>query len=96
MRTHGAAPILICVLGLAGCADTPPKSLGDGKYSISAPKDKAIDQANRFCAVDVKYALLDEEAANEITFFCVFPDDPRFAAKMNGKGNSGTTNASHP
>jgi hypothetical protein len=96
MRITCAAPLLICVLGLAGCADTPPKSLGDGKYSISAPKDSAIDQANRFCAANLKYPLLDEESAHEITFICVFSDDPRFAAKMNGKANGGTSTDSHP
>jgi hypothetical protein len=96
MRTICAAPVLICVLGLAGCADTPPKSLGQDKYSISAPKDKAITQANRFCAVDVKFALIDVVSANEITFICAFPDDPRFAAMVNGKGKGGTIADAHP
>jgi hypothetical protein len=96
MRTNGAAPILICVLGLVGCADAPPKSLGEGRYSISAPKDKAIDQAITFCGASVKYALLDKESANEITFTCVYADDPRYASKANDKGYGSTTTDSHP
>jgi hypothetical protein len=95
MRIHGAAPILICVLGLAGCADAPPKSLGGDRYSISAPKDKAIEQAINFCGAMVKYALLDKEAANEISFTCVYADDPRYASKANDKGYGSTITDSH-
>jgi hypothetical protein len=86
MRTNAAALILICTLGFAGCAASPPKSLGEGRYSISAPKDKAINQAINYCGAMVKYALLDKESANEISFICVYADDPRYASKANDKG----------
>jgi hypothetical protein len=95
MRPNVAAPTLICVLGFAGCAATPPKSLGDGRYSISAPKERAINQAINFCGSSVKYALLDKESANEITFICVYADDPRYASKANDKGYGSTVSDTH-
>ena len=95
MRTRCVVPIMICLLGLAACAAAPPKSLEDGKYVIAAPKARAINQATSFCARNVQYPLLDKEAANEITFICVYADDPRYAAQVSARDKAAAGGASH-